>query len=60
MIQTANGFFTHVLDDNYLDEIKEDLNEYDDLIGYSHDDLEGKITLILKVPDINTGLHYIQ
>ncbi|GAB7010134.1 hypothetical protein JCM31271_20770 [Halorubrum trueperi] len=59
MIQTANGYFEYVVDDNYLDEIQEDLNEYDDLIGYYNDDLEGKITMILKVPEVPSELGYI-
>ncbi|WP_050032190.1 hypothetical protein [Halorubrum halophilum] len=59
MIQTANGFFEYVVDDNYLDEIQADLNEFDALVGYYHNDLEGKVTMILKMPDIDTEIGYI-
>ena len=59
-ILTTDSYFTSTVDDSHLDEIKEDLKESNELIGYSHNDLEGTVTVIVDVSEFgeDTDLRY--
>jgi hypothetical protein len=59
-ITTTEGFYTSTLDDSKLDDVKEALKSDNELIGYSHDELSGSLTVILDLSDIAEGkLDYI-
>ena len=59
-IVTTDSYYTSTVDDRHLDEIKEDLKESNELIGYSHNDLEGTVTVIVDISEFeqDTDLRY--
>ena len=59
-IVTTDSYFTSTVDDSHLDEIKEALKSDKELIGYSHNDLEGTVTVIVDISEFeeDTDLRY--
>jgi hypothetical protein len=59
-IISTDNYFSSTVDDTHLEEIKEDLHGDSPLIGYSHNDLEGTVTVIVDISEFgeDTDLRY--
>ena len=59
-IVSTDSYFTSTVNDSHLEEIKEALKSDKELIGYSHDELSGTVTVIVDLGDIGDDkLDYI-
>jgi len=59
-ITTTDEFFSSTVDDSHLPEIREELHEDSPLVAYSHNELEGTVTVIVDVSQFgeDTDLRY--
>jgi len=59
-ITTTDSYFTSTVDDSNLEEIRDSLKSEEPLIGYSHNQLQGTVTVVVDLSDIDTEvLRYI-
>lgn len=60
MIVSTDSFFNSTVDDSHLPEIREELHEDSPLVAYRHDELEGKVEVVVDVSQFgeDTDLRY--